>query len=373
MLPTEKFMPSYLILAVVFATSLYLLNKGANNQASLANHDFLDNHISQKIIKPDYARAIYLTAYSAGNDDFRKSIIDNMQGSHINTVVIDIKDYSGYILYNSELPKLQEIDAIRYRMKDVQKILDDFHQAGIYVIARQTVFQDPVLAEARPDLAFKTWQGNIWYDNKNLAWVDPSKQEAWQYNLAIAEEATNLGFDEINFDYMRYPSDGNMANMNYNLPENKTKTDVMKEFYKFLSDNLSDQTTISIDMFGLVMDHTNDGYDLNIGQKLVDAADYFDFVYPMMYASHYPVNYLDLGNAAAYPGEILNYGLKISLPALENKRTKIRPWLQAFNLGAVYDQRLIDQQINAVENATSTAGWALWNARNYYPDYIFKK
>jgi len=367
-------MPSYLILAVIFAASFYLLNKGSFDQINVAHYDFLDNAITETRIKPDYVRAIYLTAYSASNEDFRQSIIAKIKDSRINTVIIDIKDYSGYILYNSELQNLHAINAVKYRMKDVQKILDDFHQAEIYVIARQTVFQDPVLAEAMPNLAFQTWQGNIWRDNKGLAWVDPNKKEVWQYNLAIAKEATDFGFDEINFDYMRYPSDGNMANINYALPENKVKTDVMKEFYKFLSDNLSDHTTISIDMFGLVMDHTDDGYDLNIGQKLLDAVDYFDYVYPMMYASHYPLNYLGLENSAEYPGIVIAHGLKISQSALENKRAKIRPWLQAFNIGATYDAAKINAQITATENATSTtAGWALWNARNYYPDYIFTK
>ena len=126
-------------------------------------------------------------------------------------------------------------------------------------------------------------------------------------------------------------------------------------------------------MFGLVMDHTDDNYDLNIGQRLLEAADYFDYVYPMMYASHYPENYLGLDNAAAYPGTVIEYGLRISAPALTDKRAKIRPWLQAFNLGATYDANKINAQITVTENATTTAGWALWSARNYYPDYIFKK
>ncbi|MBT4648737.1 hypothetical protein HOC14_00260, partial [bacterium] len=368
MSPTEKFLPAYIILVIVFLLSLWAITRNNLDWENInTNYQITE---TTRFAAPDYVRAIYLTAYSAGRNEWRQNLIEKMKDSRINSVVIDIKDYSGFILYDSQVPAVLEINAVRSRIDDIKNIIKEFHQAGIYVIARQTVFQDPKLASAKPELAFKTWNGNIWRDYKGLAWLDPQKEEVWEYNLAIAKEATKLGFDEINFDYMRYPSDGNVANMNYNLKPEQNRAEIMKGFYKFLSKNLSKKTIISIDMFGLVMDHTNDNYDLHIGQRLTDAVDYFDYVYPMMYASHYPVNYLGLGNAAAYPGAVLTYGLKISLPAIENKKAKIRPWLQAFNIGAIYDQRLIDQQIDAVENATSTAGWALWNARNYYPDYI---
>jgi len=325
----------------------------------------------KKFPKPESVRGLYLTASSANSEEYRKNIIAAMKDSRINAVVIDIKDYSGYILYDSQIKSVQDIKASKNVMKDVKKIIDDFHQANIYTIARQTVFQDPVLAPAKPELAFKTLNGNVWHDNKGLAWLDPKNEEVWNYNLAIAKEAIELGFDEINFDYMRYPSDGNMANLRYDLPEGMSKTDVMKSFFKFLSDNLSDQTIISIDMFGLVMDHTDDDYDLNIGQRLTDAAEYFDYVCPMMYPSHYPLTYLGYTNSAEHPGPVVAYGLKISEEALEGKRAKIRPWLQAFNLRAIYTGPMIDAQIEAVENATTTEGWLLWNARNYYPDFIF--
>lgn len=356
-----------LLLMSIFIISFIFINPKINSEEKNVNL----NITKKEKINPDYVRAIYLTAYSAGQEDVRKNIIEHTKQNKINSVVIDIKDYSGYILYDSQLAEVKNIKAVKNQIKDVKKVIKDFHDAGIYIIARQTVFQDPLLSQTRPDLAFKTWNGNIWQDNKGLSWLDPSKEETWQYNLKIAKEASALGFDEINFDYMRYPSDGNMANLNYNLPDNKTMSEVMSNFFKFLSDNLSGVTKISIDMFGLVMDHTTDQYDLNIGQRVIDAAEYFDYVYPMMYPSHYPLTYLGFENSAEHPGAVISHGLKISAPALKNKRAKIRPWLQAFNIGAIYDETKIDAQTTATENATTTAGWALWNARNYYPDYIF--
>lgn len=324
------------------------------------------------IAKPDYVRGIYLTAASAGRDEYRKNIIKQMEGGYINSVVIDIKDYSGYILYDSQVAEVNKIKGKKIRL-DAKKVIDDFHQAGVYVIARQTVFQDPILATARPELAFHTKDGQIWKDNKGLAWLDPSNEKVWEYNLAIAKEAVLLGFDEINFDYMRYPSDGPMASLDYNLAPEQKKYEVMKNFYKYLSKNLAGQTPISVDMFGLVMDNVKDNYDLNIGQRLIDALDYFDDICPMMYASHYPKTYLGFNNSAEHPGEVVAYGLKIAQATTTNRRAKIRPWLQAFSLGAVYDQEKIKAQIRAVEAATSTSGWLFWNARNVYADYIFTK
>ena len=257
-------------------------------------------------------RGIYLTASSAGNDNYRKKLLTNIKKGYINSVVIDIKDYSGYILYDSQVAEVNDIKSKKIRM-DANQVIDDFHQAGIYVIARQTIFQDPVLATARPELALHTTDGDIWYDNKKLAWLDPNNQAVWSYNLAIAKEATLLGFDEINFDYMRYPSDGPMSTLNYNLTSEQQKYDVMKKFFAYLSDNLSNTTNISTDMFGLVMDNADGRYDLNIGQRLIDALDYFDEISPMMYASHYPKTYLGYANSAEHPGEVVAYGLNMHL------------------------------------------------------------
>lgn len=367
----------YSILYLIMVASVLILNYDPYKNTSYfhSNQEIAEAQenqiVEEKFTKPEFVRGIYLTAYSAGSESYRKTLLESLKDSRINSVVIDIKDYSGYILYDSQVETVKEINASRNRMPELEKIIEEFHQAGIYTIARQTVFQDPVLAPAKPDTAMKTQNGNIWHDNNGLAWVDPKNKDVWEYNLAIANEAIELGFDEINFDYMRYPSDGNMYNLVYDLPEEKTKAEVLNEFFKFLSDNLSDKAKISIDMFGLVMDHTDDDYDLNIGQRVVEAADHFDYVCPMMYPSHYPLNYLGYANSAEHPGPVIAYGLRISEEALKDKRAKVRPWIQAFHMRATYDSAKIEAQVEAVENATTTEGWLMWNARNYYPAHIF--
>lgn len=365
---SKKIIYLAILLLIIVGLFLYLAQAA---QAPVTQLD-QNSEIVKKSYQPDYVRGIYLTAATVGNDQVRQKLIKQMQGSRINTVVIDIKDYSGYILYESQVPSVREYQAFK-KIMDIEQVITDFHQANIYIIARQTVFQDPVLAAARPDLALKTKAGNTWKDKNNLAWLDPKKQGVWEYNVAIAQEAIALGFDEINFDYMRYPSDGNIANISYGLSPEENKSQALEKFYQYLSQKLSSQSPISIDMFGLVMDNFSSQYDLGIGQRLVNALDNFDYICPMMYPSHYAPNYLGFKNPADYPGEVISFGINTTTPVWQNRRATLRPWLQAFSIGAVYDQQKIEAQITATENASTTNGWLLWNARNYYPDFIFSK
>ena len=361
------------ILGLVFVASFLLLTTNYNDtllKTSPADNKAPDN-IIKKSYRPEYVRGIYLTAYSAGSATYRNNLLEKIKNSRINTVVIDIKDYSGYILYDSQLAFVENIGAEDNRLGNLEEILKQFHNLNIYVIARQTVFQDPILAQGRPELAIKTKNGSTWYDKSGLAWVDPAQEEVWQYNLAIAQEAVSLGFDEINFDYMRYPSDGSIGNISYNIPAGETKTTMLDKFFAYLSKNLTGLAPISIDTFGLVMDHTDDDYDLGIGQRLDRVALYFDYVCPMMYPSHYPLTYLGFANSAEHPGAVISYGLEVTSSTMTGQRASLRPWLQAFNLGAIYDQGKIDAQTKATEAASTTSGWLLWNARNYYPEFIF--
>lgn len=320
--------------------------------------------LRRTIPDPIEAKGIYLTAYSAANPTKRAQMIDLINSTELNTVVIDIKDYTGYVLYDTDVALANELGLETNRLGDVREIIDDFHANDIYVIARQTVFQDPVLAEMRPDLAFKSTYGGLWRDKKGLAWVDANNREIWEYNVAIAKEAIALGFDEINFDYVRFPTDGNMAALVYSHGD-KEKHEVMGEFYAYLSQQLAGYPAyISLDFFGFVMER-HDG--MTIGQRLEDAVDHVDYISPMMYPSHYPSGHLGLANPAAYPGTVIEHGMQAGAPYFDGRRALARPWIQAFNIGAVYDASKIRAQIDMVEQY-SDAGWLLWNAANRYSD-----
>ena len=313
--------------------------------------------------KKQTVKGLYLTAYSAGSPKKIDEIIDLIKKTELNSVVIDIKDYSGKILYGSRVPLVNQLKTKDNRLGDARALIKKLHDNDIYVIARQTVFQDPVLAEKKPEWSVKDINGGLWRDKKGLAWVDPTQKAVWNYNLAIAKEAIQLGFDEINFDYVRFPSDGDMSRASFAL-NGRTKQKVMRDFFQFLNQKLANQPAwISIDMFGFVMERF-DG--MSIGQRLVDAVDNVDYICPMMYPSHYPIGHLGFDNPAEHPAEVIENGMKVGLPYFDGKRAEVRPWIQAFDIGAMYsDGQLIRAQIDAVEQQ-SDAGWLMWNAANRY-------
>ncbi len=335
---------------------------------------------SEAIQKPkrQNVKGLYLTAYSAGSPKKINEIIDLIKKTELNAVVIDIKDYGGKVLYGSKVPLVNQLKTKDNRLGDARALIKKLHDNNIYVIARQTVFQDPILAEKKhewgvkdsattspqaPLLGKERGSITLWRDKKGLAWVDPTQKAVWNYNLAIAKEAIQLGFDEINFDYVRFPSDGDMSRASFGL-NGRTKEKVMRVFFQFISQKLANQPVwISIDMFGFVMEKH---YGLSIGQRLGDAVDYVDYICPMMYPSHYPAGHLGFDNPAEYPAEVIENGMKMGLPYFDGKRAEVRPWIQAFDIGAVYsDGALIRAQIDAVEKY-SNAGWLLWNASNKY-------
>lgn len=311
---------------------------------------------SRKIVK-----GIYLTASSGSDSKKIQEIIALIDKTELNAVVIDIKDYTGYVLYDSQVKEVMELKTKHILLRDIPALITKLHDHNIYVIARQTVFQDPVLAQKKPAWAIKNKQGGIWRDHKGLSWVDITNQAVWDYNLAIAKEAIALGFDEVNFDYVRFPTDGNMSSAV--MPKSTERNATMAEFFNFLSEGLRDEPAyISVDFFGLVMEN-NTG--MSIGQKLDSAVSAVDFISPMMYPSHYAKGHLGLNNPAANPGRVIDNGMKLGLPAFKDKRAQVRPWLQAFNIGAVYGAKNIRAQIDMVEKYPN-AGWLLWNAANRY-------
>lgn len=321
---------------------------------------------------PKIVKAVYLTSWSAAVPGIVDYVVDIAKNTEINAVVIDIKDWSGYIVYDTQVPKAEQYNAERILVPDIEALLEKFHKEGIYVIGRITVFQDPVLARARPNLAVrqKSNESLLWLDKSGLAWIDPAAKEARDYNIAIAKDALNRGFDELNFDYARFPSDGNLQNMSFPLWDETTpKNLIIKEFYKHLREEIP-QATLSIDLFGISTVSSNFG----IGQNIEDAYQYFDFVCPMVYPSHYVEGFLGYQNPAEYPYEVVKYSMENALKKLNllnllhPTKAKLRPWLQDFDLGATYDEKQIRLQIDAVFEALGEnfSGFMLWNSENIY-------
>ncbi|MEK7212593.1 MAG: putative glycoside hydrolase [Patescibacteria group bacterium] len=349
---------------------------------------------------PEVVKAIYITSWVAGGSQLMPSLIKFVdEDPELNGVVVDIKDYSGYVAYKTGVPEIAASGAEKQlRIADINKLIYDLHAKDIYVVGRVSVFQDPVLAKARPEWALHSSStglpagqaGKLWLDNKGLAWMDVAAQPVWDYHVALAKDALSRGFDEINFDYIRFPSDGNLDVIQYPFWDGKTsRSKVIRGFFEYLRTNLPG-AKISVDLFGLAT--AADG-DLGIGQLIEDAYASFDFVSPMVYPSHYAAGFIGYKNPAAYPYEVIKYSMEkavakrdawilkqpTSTPlaaGLPAQAGKLRPWLQAFDLGATYNRSMIDLEIKAVEdvlkNASSSGqytGWLLWDPSNRYQGY----
>ena len=347
-----------------YATNLYIAAAQASGDFS---SESILNHIKTKTrhkAEPIKVKGLYITAYSASSAKKVQEIIDLIKATELNAVVIDVKDYSGNVLYDSNLPLVNELDNEMVLIKNLSGLVEKFKKEKIYTIARVSSFQDPKLAESKPEWALKSKNGGLWRDRKGLAWVDANKKEVWDYIIDIAKEAGRAGFDEINFDYIRFPTDGNLENIAYTNGDRK-KYEVIGEFYKYLSEKMAREPVYtSADLFGLTTERKGED-DMNIGQRIIDAAKYFDYVCPMVYPSHYPPDYMGFSNPADHPYEVVKNAMGKGIERTKGERAKLRTWIQYFNMGAIYDGEKVRAQIKASDEVGAD-GWILWNARNVY-------
>lgn len=336
----------------------------------------------KKMDAPKVMRAVYLTAPSAGREDKIKMILA-MKNEGLNAVVIDIKDSYGMVAYDSRLETVRQYKLRQKFIPDLAGVVKRFHDEGIYVVARIAVFEDTAFAEARPELAVQDAtklklaggvpsKKTIWRDRKNLAWLDPSAIGVREYVAALSKDALTYGFDELNYDYMRFPSDGKTTSIIYPVTKKgEAHTAIMKGFFKYLREQTAG-ATISGDMFGFTL---VDEQDIGIGQVVEDGYAYFDYVCPMVYPSHYPKGYLGYKNPAAWPYEVVADSMQKGLDRLTKYRNaggvgngKLRPWLQDFNLGADYTAAMIGKQIGATQDVLKEqyVGYILWNPASNY-------
>ena len=353
-----------------FYTIPFFLKTSYKNEDNLASLPNIKKEKKEKqvfhINTPTEVRAIYMTSFVAGEKKMREKLIDSISSTTINAVVIDVKDYTGKIAFDIRDKNLEDFGSEEIRVFDMRDFLFSLGEKNIYRIARVAVFQDPFFVKKRPDLAVKDLKGQVWKDRKGLSWIDPASREYWDYMVILAKESYNAGFDEINFDYIRYPSDGNMSDISYPFSGQRKRADVLKDFFSYLNDNLRKQNIkISADIFGMT---TNARDDMGIGQILENTLPYFDAVAPMIYPSHYPPNFQGFSNPAKYPYEIIYYAM-----AEANKRADIasssskvfRPWIQDFDLGANYDEKEIRDQIKAL-NDLGIKSFMVWSPSNVY-------
>ena len=334
------------------------------------------------IATPIPVKAVYMSSWVAGSKTIRERLIKLIDTTEINSVVIDVKDSTGAVSFKMDDPLLNTINPYENRIVDIKDLITELHDKNIYVIARIAVFEDPKLAKAKPELAVKKRSGATWKDRKGLSWTDMGSKDVWDYNIAVARGAYDAGFDELNFDYIRFPSDGDMTDIMYPSLEGKkiVRSEELRKFFEYLNSNVKEITAVtgqvgapmSADLFGMTTTNTD---DLNIGQVLENTIPYFDYVAPMVYPSHYPPNFNGWKNPADVPYDLIHFVLSAGVDrvvAASSTPDKIRPWLQDFDLGAVYTPEMVRAQIQAT-NDIGLDSWMLWDASNHYSPGALEK
>lgn len=319
------------------------------------------------IATPKEVKAVYMTSWVASTPSLRKKLIEFIESNEINAVVLDIKDDTGRVSFLLDDPLVAKTGSPVNRIKDIDALIEDLHKKNVYVIGRISVFQDPYLTSQYPAWAIhRKSDGAIWKDRKGLSFLDPTSHDVWEYIAALAKASYAKGFDEINFDYMRFPSDGIISDIAYPNEVGKTRADFLEDFFAFLGKEMKDSgIPSSIDLFGMV---TTAQDDLGIGQVLSRALPHFDWIAPMVYPSHYPTNFIGIKNPAAEPYRVVHYAMQSAVTraqALGYGPEKFRTWIQDFNLGATYTASMVRDQIRASEELGITS-WMVWDPANTY-------
>jgi hypothetical protein len=332
------------------------------------------NSTPQEIkLGPFNPKALYLSFYGIGDKTIRESALRLIEETELNALVIDVKGDRGKIPYKSSIPLASEVGAQKIiTVRDMSGLMRSLKEKGIYTIARIVVFKDDPLASWMPDLAVKTQSGQVWHDRENLAWVDPFKKEVWDYNINIAIEAAQYGFDEVQFDYVRFPDTSTLRFSMPSTEENRVKA--ISGFLKEAKERLMPYNVfVSADIFGYVCWNLN---DTEIGQKLEDLISHIDYLCPMLYPSGFQYGIPGYRIPVAHPQEIVYLSLKRAQERTRLPSIRFRPWLQAFRDYA-FDRRYfrgkeLQDQINAAKEFGSQ-GWMLWNPQNNYFEDGLKK
>ncbi len=338
---------------------------------------------------PDAVKAVYMSQCAAGTPSFRESLVGLIDTTELNSIIIDIRDYTGKIAFPTENPVLKDMVSDECGARDMKDFLKLLHDKNIYVIGRITVFQNPYYTKLHPDQAVQHKNGGVWKDKKGLAFVDVGATPYWDTVVELAKESHAIGFDEINFDYIRYPSDGDMAAAVYMKRDGKTKQELLEDFFKYLHEKVAPTGMVtSADLFGMTTTNTD---DLNIGQVLERTLPYFDYIAPMVYPSHYPPGFNGYKNVNEHSYDIIHYSMSEAVrrtmattttveasahtpiastsPQLYSKpaysASKMRPWLQDFDYPVEYTPAMVAAQIKANEDVGLNS-YLFWDPANKY-------
>ena len=331
---------------------------------------------------PPKVKALYLTGWTVGSMDKVNHYIELAKNTEINSYVIDIKDDDGFVGYESQVPEVQANGTWKKKY-NADTVIKAFHDNDVHIIGRVVCFKDPVYSVKRPDLAIKSVSGGLWKDNAKKSWLNPYNKENWDYIISIAKEAVEKGFDEIQFDYVRFPSDGKKKDMDFSGMD-KEKYQAINEFLAYAKTQMPD-VVLSADVFGIIFESPADTE--GIGQYLEYVGKDIDYISPMVYPSHYA--YGQIVNKVKFDTPDLDpYGVvyntlvkgKDRIAKVDGYKAGVRPYLQDFTASWLrpktmyqeYGAQQVKEQIKAVYDA-GYEEWILWDAGNTYHEEAFLK
>jgi hypothetical protein len=329
--------------------------------------------ISRDSAAPSVIRALYLNRFAAQSARRMHWFVGIADSTEINGLVIDMKDEFGLNYHSDSAAFRRNSGSGHGVVRDVKAMLDTLHAHSIVAIARIVVFKDPVAADVNAEWTIRRPDGTAWQDKKGMKWVDPYNRALWEYNIGVAEEMVRLGFDEIQFDYIRFPEPyKSLPKQVFPASDGRSKPDLLAAFLKTARERLNKLGVRSTaDVFGFV---TTVRGPLEIGQWWEKLAPVTDVLLPMSYPSHYPRGTWGIARPNAEPYQVMKISIdtarvrdrKLGITAPEH----IRPWLQAFSLGKPdYGAEQVQLQKQAVYDA-GYDGWVLWHPGSKYEIFL---
>jgi hypothetical protein len=327
----------------------------------------LANPPGEIALTPFMVKALYLSSYGLASKKIREAAKEAIKLNNMNAMVIDVKGDRGFVCFKVDIPLAEEAGAQKTILfKDMKAVVASLKEQGLYLIARIVVFKDDPLAAVRPQWAVKTAGGGVFRDREKLRWIDPFRQEAWDYNIAIAKASAEVGFDEVQFDYVRFPDNRKVG---FSKPTNQdSRTEAITGFLKAAHRALAPYNVmVAADIFGYVMWNLD---DTGIGQKVDATLDATDVVCPMLYPSGYQFGIPKYKNPVQNTYEIVYLSLKRAQERTDANPLRFRPWIQAFRdyafRGGDFKEEKMRIQIKASDKF-GASGWMFWNPRNIYP------
>jgi hypothetical protein len=307
---------------------------------------------------PDEVRGVHVTMSLAS---LRGKLDEYLAMPGLNTIELDVKDENGRVGFVPSSVPLARLTGAAGPYYNARQVARRAHARGIYLIGRVVTFEDPVLAEKRPELAIRSSDGSVWHTNGGLAWTNPYDRRVWRYNVDLAVAAAKAGFDEIQFDYVRFPSDGDLSLIRYPGVHPQPMRWTIPAFVQYAGKRLHPLgARVSVDVFGLSATR-----DLGIGQLPRRVSRYVDAVYPMVYPSHFNSGEYGLSDPNAQPGITVSRSLEDFQRALEGRKARLTPWLQDFSLGRTYSLEDVLAQVAAARGQHAD-GFLLWNPEGVY-------